>query len=222
MHLQCHIGTDTLSLAKLGARVTGLDFSPDAIAAATTLAQRCGIDARFVTANVYDAAAALAKRYDMVYTGVGALNWLPDIRRWSEVVAGLLHPGGRLHLFEAHPMLGTLDDDATPDALLVRWPYFEIAEAMRWEDAESYLGDGVVASPLQYEWAHGLGEVIQALLDAGLELTTLVEHRVVPWERLPWFDRVAGTRTWTQLPPHLRDVMPLSYCLQATKPAASA
>lgn len=107
VHLQCHLGADTISLAHLGAAsITGLDFSAPALAHAATLVARAGIEVptRWVESDVYDAPAALGRRYDLVYTGVGALNWLPDIAGWARVVADCLVPGGRLHLFEAHPI----------------------------------------------------------------------------------------------------------------------
>lgn len=218
VHLQCHIGTDTVSLGKLGAHTTGLDFSPDAIAAARELAARCGLDVRFVVANVYDAVEALGDQYDLVYTGVGALNWLPDIGRWAQVVASLLRPGGCLHLFESHPMLETIDDAAQPDAIHLSYPYFVTEHPIRWEDSISYAGEGVVESPLQYVWSHGLGEVVQGVIDAGLVVTKLQEHRVLPWRLLDWFDSVPGYEKWTQMPTHLRDVVPMSYTLRAKKP----
>src|SRR5215472_5746876 len=111
VHLQCHIGTDTISLARLGAGMTGLDFSPASLAQARRIAGLAGADVRFVEAAVYDAAAALGPEpFDLVYTGIGALGWLPDIARWAQVVAGLLRPGGRLFIQEGHPMLWALDD----------------------------------------------------------------------------------------------------------------
>ncbi len=113
VHLQCHIGTDTVSLARLGASMTGLDFSGAAVAEAGRLATAVGADARFVQADVYDAVGALQPgSFDLVYTGVGALTWLPDIRRWGRVVAGLLRPGGRLFIRDGHPMLYALHVDS--------------------------------------------------------------------------------------------------------------
>lgn len=220
VHLQCHIGTDTVGLAKLGATVTGLDFSPDAIAEARKLADRCGFtDARFVVSDVHDAVEALGATYDLVYTGVGALNWLPSVARWAEVVAALLRPGGRLHLFEGHPFVKALDDDATATNTKLSVPYFETEQPMSWSESTTYAGSGEVASPQQYEWSHGIAEVVQAVLDAGLTLTGLEEHRVLPWRFLDWFEPVPGTDDWTQMPEQLRDVVPMSYTLQALKPA---
>ena len=111
VHLQCHIGHDTLSLARLGARMTGLDFSLPALEVARQLAADCGAAIDFVHAEVHDAVAALGReRFDLVYTGLGALCWLPDVRRWASIVAALLRPRGRLFIREGHPVLFALSD----------------------------------------------------------------------------------------------------------------
>ena len=114
-HLQCHIGTDTISMARLGARVTGLDFSPRSIEAASALARDCGVDARFVLGDVHDAPALLGEQFDVVYTGVGSLCWLPDVRRWAAAAAACVRPGGLLYLHEVHPTVQSLGDDWRPD-----------------------------------------------------------------------------------------------------------
>ena len=162
VHLQCHIGTDTVSLARLGGSITGLDFSSEAVAAAQSLAERCGFEARFVEGDVHDAPSLLGRTYDVVYTGVGALNWLPDINRWAEIVAAVLRPGGRLHITEGHPAAMVLSDDATPDNMLIEYPYFEGSPAMSFSETTSYAGDGEVTSPDMFEWAHNVGAVIQS------------------------------------------------------------
>ena len=120
VHPQCHFGLDTLSLARAGARATGLDFSDPAVAAARELAARTGIQAEFVQANVYDAVDALGgRRFDVVYTGLGAINWLPDIKAWASTMAALLAPGGTFYLAEFHPFSDVFaDDDHTrPDSV---------------------------------------------------------------------------------------------------------
>jgi SAM-dependent methyltransferase len=219
VHLQCHIGTDTVSLARLGATVTGLDFAEDAITEARDLAEACGVPVRFEVGNVYDAPSVLRQTYDIVYTGVGAINWLPDIARWAQVVAALLRPGGRLHLFEGHPVLWCVGDDTGPDDVRLNYPYFETASPVGFSETSSYAGSGEVVSPRHYEWNHGIGEIVQAVLDAGLVLTGLEEHRVIPWGAFDWFEPVPGTSDWTRLPAGMRDRFPLSYTLQATKPS---
>ena len=140
MHLQCHIGTDTVSLARLGASMTGVDFSWPAIAAARELAAGTGADASFVQSDVYGAADAVGDGgFDFVYTGIGALCWLPDIRRWARVVAALLRPGGRLFIREGHPMLWTLAEPGDDGLLVVRYPYFEQAEPQVWDEGGTYV-----------------------------------------------------------------------------------
>src|SRR3954468_8014750 len=186
VHLQCHIGTDTVSLARLGARMTGLDFSPAALDLARRLAEAAGADTDFVESDLYGAPDVLpAGGFDLVFTGIGALCWLPDVQRWAEVVAALLRPGGRLFLREGHPMLWALDDKHT-DGLVVDFPYFEHAEPLVLAEPGSYVEtDAEFTHVTNHSWNHGLGEVVSALLGAGLTLTRLVEHDSVPWPALP-------------------------------------
>lgn len=184
VHLQCHIGTDTISLARLGARMTGLDFSPQSLLHARALAERTGTDVRFVEANVYDALRVLEPgSFDLVYTGIGALCWLPDIDPWTTVVAGLLRPGGRLFIRDMHPMLGTLI--ARDGILRVEDPYFNMREPTIYDQGGTYVAnDHLFTSTITHEWSHGLGEIVTALLEAGMRLTELVEHDSVPWQAL--------------------------------------
>jgi SAM-dependent methyltransferase len=217
VHLQCHIGTDTVSLARLGASMTGLDFSGPAVGQARSLAARIGADARFVQADVYAAAEVLGRAaFDLVFTGIGALCWLPGIRRWAAVVADLLRPGGRLFLREGHPMLWALDDARQDNLLVVRYPYVEREEPMVFDDAGTYVETDVVFEHnITHVWNHGLGEIITALLDAGMQITSLTEHDSVPWEALPGkMERIDGGE-WRLADQPWR--LPHSYTLQAVK-----
>jgi SAM-dependent methyltransferase len=217
VHLQCHIGTDTVSLTRLGASMTGLDFSAPAVAAATELAAAAAADATFVHAEVYDAVQVLGGgEFDLVYTGIGALGWLPDIRRWAAVVAGLLRPGGRLFIREGHPMMWSIDDERDDDLLVLAYPYFEQVEPLVWNEAGTYVAtDAVIEHTVTHQWNHGLGEIVTALLDAGLMITGLVEHDTVPWLALPGKMTDAGGGEWrlTDNPARL----PCTYTLQAVK-----
>jgi SAM-dependent methyltransferase len=217
VHLQCHIGTDTISLARLGATMTGLDFSAASLAEARRLVGRAGPAVDFVEADVYDAVKVLgAGQFDLVFTGVGALCWLPSIRRWADVVGGLLRPGGRLFLREGHPMLWSLAD-ARPDGLLVvDYPYFERDEPTIWEEGGTYVAtDAVFTQNVTHEWNHGLGEIITALQAAGLGLTGLHEHDSAPWEALPGqMERIDGGE-WRLADRPWR--LPCTYTLQAVK-----
>ena len=183
VHLQCHIGTDTLSLARLGARMTGLDFSVPAIDVARRLAVDCGTEITYVAGEVYDAVEALGReRFDLVYTGIGALCWLPDVCRWAQVVADLLRPGGRLFIREGHPMVWSLCDPRPDGLLVVEYPYFEVEGGTPFSEATSYVDhDGELASPDIVSFNHGLAEIVNALWAAGMQLTLFEEHRSVPW-----------------------------------------
>jgi len=187
VHLQCHIGTDTVSLARLGARMCGLDFSPAALAQARELSGTLGLDVPFHEADVYKAVEVLGgARFDLVYTGVGALCWLPDVRRWAAVVAGLLRPGGRLFIREGHPMLWSIDETRPDGVLAVDFAYFERPEPLVWDDASTYVETDVqFTQNVTHSWNHGMAEIITALMDAGLTLTQFVEHDSVPWDALP-------------------------------------
>lgn len=218
VHLQCHIGTDTVSLARLGASITGLDFSPPALDVARDLVRRCGIEARFVEGNVYDAVALLDRTYDLVYTGVGAINWLPDLSRWAETVAALIKPGGRFHITDGHPTAMVFSDDATPENMLIEYPYFDGSPAMRFENVNSYAGEGEVAAPVCYEWAHNLGAIIQSLIDAGLAIDRFDEHRELAWPFLPWMEPSSENEGWFRFPEPLNRSIPLMFTIQAHKP----
>jgi SAM-dependent methyltransferase len=216
VHLQCHIGTDTVSLARLGASMTGVDFSGPAVAAATELAAAAGADASFAQADVYDADKVLEPgSFDLVYTGIGALCWLPSVRRWARVVAALLRPGGRLFIRDGHPMLFSLEDPRDDGLLAVRYPYFEQAEPQVWDDAGTYVdSDAVFEHNVTHEWNHGIGEIVTALLDAGMTLTGLAEHDSVPWNALPGMMTEAdGEWRLTENPARL----PCSFTIQAVK-----
>ncbi|WP_372670426.1 class I SAM-dependent methyltransferase [Amycolatopsis kentuckyensis] len=216
VHLQCHLGTDTVSLSRLGASVTGLDFSGPALEQARRFASAAGAEIDFHEANVHDAVEVLgAGRFDLVYTGIGALCWLPSAARWASVVAGLLRPGGRLFVREGHPMLWSLDETANP--AVPRYPYFEHAEPLVFDEPETYVKvDRKLENSVSHSWNHSLGEIITALLDNGLALTGFTEHDSVPWNAVPGqMTHDEATDEWrlTDTPSRLA----ASYTLQAVK-----
>jgi SAM-dependent methyltransferase len=218
LHLQCHFGMDTLSWARLGAEVTGLDFSPAALAEARRIAEAAGLDARFVETELYDGPDVLDETFDVVYTGVGALNWLPDLARWADVIRRFLVPGGLLYLRESHPMLGTIDDARDDRLMVVRYPYFASAEPLRWEESGTYTDGAEDLGPtVSYEWMHPLSEVIGSLLAAGFTLTSFDEHDSLEYRFFEWMipDPDAEGR-WVL--PEGRARLPLMYSLTATAP----
>lgn len=229
LHLQCHFGVDTLNWARLGATVTGLDFSGPAVEQARLLAKQIGIEkATFVQSNLYNARDAVRGQFDIVYTGIGALCWLHDIREWARIVAHFLAPGGFLYLYEGHPILWALDQERDDQLLVITEPYFETAKPSEYDDEYTYVDGPALKNTKNYEWNHGIGEIVTALIDAGLRLEFLHEHREMAWAGLPWMiandGSVAGQSahqrrvTWS-LPESQRDKVPLMYSLKASKPA---
>ena len=219
LHLQCHVGTDTLSFARLGARVTGLDLSPASVAAARDLAARAGLEATFVESDVADATAALAgRRFDVVHTSIGVLTWIADLRPWAAAIAAALRPGGLFFLRDGHPMLSSIahqGPDAAAGRLTVAHPYFPTGAPLRFDDGVDYADEHArLEASTTYEWPHPISEVVQALLDAGLVLTSLAEHTTIPWRALPGMVR-AGTG-WAL--PEGRERLPLTFSLTARKP----
>lgn len=217
LHLQCHLGTDTLSWARRGARVTGLDFSAPAVEQARALADACGIDAEFVHADVYDAPEALAGRtFDVVYTGVGALSWLPDIGRWARTAAALVKPGGVLYVVEIHPFMWVFDDDA--DEPVVVWPYFGPVST---DTATGSYTDRSLPTTnnttCERNW--GFGAVITAVLAAGLQVELVAEHDVGIECYWPFMEQVPGRPDLWRLPDD-RSSLPLSWSLRARRAPA--
>lgn len=212
IHLQCHIGTDTIGWARRGARTVGLDFSPTALRAAAELAARCGLDMEWVESDVYDAPTAVGGRtFDVVYTGVGALNWLPDLTRWAAVVRALLRPGGVLYVYELHPTwLMLVEDGKTICMDAIDAPF------RRWvdEDPTSYADDAPMQQTVSYERAHAIGELLTALLDVGLTIELFREFDVTPCPT-PWLEiGPDGLRRF----PDGAYRFPLSYSLRARAP----
>jgi SAM-dependent methyltransferase len=211
VHPQCHFGKDTLSWARLGATVTGIDFSTPAVEAAAEVAARAGLEAEFLVGDVHDAPALVGGRtFDVVYTGLGALNWLPDIHRWARVMASLAAPGGMLYLAEFHPVHGIFGDDD----LTVTYPYFQ-AEPFVWDEPGSYADlTADTTNNRTVEWAHGLGEVVSAVIDAGFTVELLHEFDYTLFPRWPFL--VKHGRDAYRLPEGTPS-LPLMYSLRARR-----
>ena len=215
-HLQCHIGVDTLCLARRGASCVGLDSSPKAIAAARLLQQKTGLDARFVEGNVNDARQLIEGDFDMVYVTWGAIGWLPDIRRWAEVAASLLKPGGKLYLLEGHPSLMQIDETAGHLRVGFDWRN-DPDKPLTMSEETSYTGDTAkIAHPVTHEWLHPLSAVVNAMIDAGLTIERLNEHERLAWQFAPWMVPVEGRRRMWVMPDGMPK-MPVAYSIQAWK-----
>jgi 2-polyprenyl-3-methyl-5-hydroxy-6-metoxy-1,4-benzoquinol methylase len=218
VHLQCHFGLDTLSLARLGARVTGVDFSPKGIATARRLSADSGVPGTFVESRIEEAPAKISERFDMAYVTWGALNWLPDLKPWAETIATLLKPGGFLYLAEFHPLAQAIDMNETGAGgkLAIAYPMIGKAVARQWTSDTDYA-DEKTRLPIDktWEWNHGLGEVFSSLLGAGLRIDYFREHPFLAWRSFPAM--VAIDDRFFGLPEHLPAV-PLAYSLKARKP----
>lgn len=217
LHLQCHFGIDTLSWARLGARVTGADFSQPAIDLATSVAIEIGHpEARFVRSDVYDLPNVLGGDFDVVYTSGGVLNWLPDVRAWARVVAHFVRPGGRFYITELHPVAQAFEEEGVaPGELVLRYPYWEHAEPITFPVVGSYADpEADVAANIGHGWDHGLGEIVTALIDAGLRIRSLREYPFCLWRMDYLEERADGT--W-RLPTSVKGELPLFFSLLATK-----
>ena len=217
LHLQCHLGTETVAFAARGARATGLDFSGESIARARALAEERGLEIDYVHADVHDARAAVRGEFDIVYTGKGSLCYLPDLDRWAAIVHDLLKPGGSLYLVEFHPLLYALGVVPVDDSeeLTLRADYLA-GRGPEERDATRTYTDGpeLTEATVSYEWRHGLGDVVTALAGAGLRIDRVREDHRLPWPR--WSTMRPGPDGWFALPGDAPRI-PLFYAVKAVK-----
>ena len=220
IHLQCHLGTDTLSLARLGPRrVVGLDLSPASLERARSLAARAGTPIEYVEANVYDAREAVQGEFDLVYSTIGVLCWLPDVAAWARVVASLLRPGGRLLLRDDHPMFMAIGEDVST-GLRIEQPYFQREQPMTWDEEGSYV-DAPADAPrmthtVMHEWNHSIGEILTGLLEAGLVLDSFEETPYSAW--CPWPELMVREEDGRYRLREDPDRLPLQFVLTAHRP----
>jgi SAM-dependent methyltransferase len=214
LHVQCHFGLDTLSWARHGARVTGVDYAPAAVATARELARETGTPARFVESNVYDLPKRLRGHFDIVYTAKGALCWLPDLERWARILGGFLRPGGRLYVLDDHPLSDLYGEDRSK-GLRLEASYFRGRARREYYDG-TYATSVRMRHRTSYSWIHPLGELVSAITGARLRVDYMHEFPYTYWKKFPSMVKRPGGG-W-QLPK--KDVqLPLMFSLQATKPA---
>ncbi|HET7029344.1 MAG TPA: class I SAM-dependent methyltransferase [Candidatus Limnocylindrales bacterium] len=219
LHLQCHFGMDTLSFARLGARVTGADFSHAAVELARRVAVDIGhLDARFVESDVYDLPNALEGDFDLVYTSRGVLGWLPDIRGWARVIAHFVRPGGRFYITEIHPVAQAFENEGVaPGELRLSYPYWEHVAPLTFDVQGSYAEPAAqVAAEREHGWDHSLGEIVSSLVDAGLRIESLREYPFCEWKLDFLEEHPDGT---SRLPSDLDGRLPLFFSVLASKPA---
>ncbi|MGB8646635.1 MAG: class I SAM-dependent methyltransferase [Anaerolineae bacterium] len=214
LHLQCHFGLDTLNWARLGAQVTGLDFSDAAITQARALSAELNLPAEFICANLYDAPQVLAGQFDIVFTSYGAIYWLPDLAAWGQVIAHFLKPGGLFFIAEAHPFAYVFDDDHPTD-LQVRYPYFNTVTPLEFPVKGSYADPQADYQGIEYGWQHSMSEIIGGLTGAGLHVQTLREYPYLSWRMFKFMEQDA--EGWWRLPDRFPS-FPLLFSLTATRP----
>jgi SAM-dependent methyltransferase len=212
LHLQCHFGIDTLSWARLGARVTGVDFSGDAIGLARRLADELGLEATFLQANVLELPEVLEGRFDVVYTSRGVLGWLPDVPRWAGVIGHYLRQGGIFYIHEIDPFVYVFDVDEGAAEPRVKYPYFDRPEPLAFESTDYADPDARVKQPFAYDWSHSMAEIVTSLAETGLRIEFLHEWPFLDWE-MPFLEKRDDGRWWYPGPGEL----PLSFSLKATK-----
>lgn len=214
LHLQCHFGMDTLSLARLGANATGVDFSGEAIKAARQLNEDLGMSCEFIQSDIMDLKEALSGQFDIVYTSYGVLCWLPDLKRWAETIAHFLRPGGTFYIVEMHPFGYVFDDEIEEPVLRAHYPYFYDSEPLKFEPEASYADPDARIDHPSYEWQHSLGFIISSLIEAGLRIEYLHEFDYTVYRQFPFL--VQGENQIYALPEGIPPV-PLLFSLRATK-----
>jgi SAM-dependent methyltransferase len=209
LHLQCHFGLDTLSWARRGAIVTGIDFSEPAIEAARKIARHADIPATFEVCDVYETAATLDRTFDIVYTGLGALCWIPDLDAWAREIVRLLVPGGTFYMSEFHPFTDVFGEDD----LVVTESYFDDGRPFRDETSGTYSDRSAKTSNnLSYSWTHPLSRVITALLKVGLTLDSFAEHEYTVFPRFSALSATPGTDIFRF--PHDHPRLPMMYSIR--------
>ena len=216
LHLQCHFGLDTLSWARLGAEVTGVDFSERAISFARQLSNELKIPANFVHSDIYELPGLLDGEFDIVFSSYGVLSWLPDLARWGEVITHFLKPGGTFYIVEFHPFFYVFDDSDDVEKLRVAYPYFETKKPLEIPVRGSYADRSArISQAISYEWVHSMSEILNSLTSAGLRIEFLHEFPYSVHPQVPPL-MVEGEDGWWRLKDARLD-LPLMFSLRAVK-----
>lgn len=214
LHLQCHFGLDTLSWARLGAQVTGVDFSAAGIEQARALSAELDIPAQFICSDIYELPNVLSGQFDVVYTSYGVLTWLPDLPRWGQIVAHFLRPGGVFYIAEIHPFANVFYEGDDAVDLRAHYSYFYSPEPLRFEDEGSYAdAQAQVANKVTYEWTYTLADTVSALTAAGLRIEFLHEFPWCCFQKFPFLEQDEEGRWWQ---PGRATTVPMTFSLKAT------
>lgn len=210
LHLQCHFGMDSLSLARMGAKVTGIDLSDAAIDEARRLNKELGLDAEFICCNVYDLKKYIHQSFDLVFTSYGVIGWLPDLRAWAELITYFLKPGGQFYMAEFHPVVWMLDENFET----IKY-YYHNAELIVMDSVGTYTDRNAAISAKEYSWNHSISEVLNALLHAGLSLQFFNEFSYSPYS---CFNNLVQGADGNWRVKGKEDKIPMVYSLMALKP----
>ncbi|PCH51977.1 MAG: SAM-dependent methyltransferase [Flavobacteriaceae bacterium] len=211
LHLQCHFGQDTLSLSRLGAICTGIDLSSEGIKQAKILNEQLGLDATFIESNLYDVPNNVDGKFDIVFASYGVIGWLPNLKAWGEIIAEKLKSGGVFYLIEFHPIVWMFDFLQTPPKLT--YPYLQ-SEVIYEEYKGTYTNNDADIISKEYGWNHGLGEVVSALSEAGLQIAFLHEFEKSPYNSFPEMDK---TEDGMYVLKENQKLFPLLYSIRAIK-----
>ncbi len=213
LHLQCHIGSDSISLAMDGAEVTGIDFSEKSVALAKQLNEELGASVQFLQGNVLDCIGKIDQQFDIVYTSQGVLGWLNDLNKWATTVAHYLKDGGTFYIQETHPVLYMVDDD-TKEGVKLTYPYFHSKEPMRWGEGPDYSDKTYISKNHTFEWTWSMSDIVNALIKQGLQIQFINEYDKLFYQALDSMEKRADG--WWYLPGHEQKV-PLMFTLKAVK-----
>jgi SAM-dependent methyltransferase len=213
LHLQCHFGMDTLSWARLGAKVTGIDFSDKAIAYARALSKEMDIPARFIQTDIYDLPDVLKGKFDIVFTSYGVLCWLPDLNRWAQIIAHYLKRGGCFYIIEGHPIMTIFDNSKNAKGFNVTESYFHSTNPIRWEAEGDYTDRNAEVKNPSFEWTHPMSEIMNCLINVGLRIEYLHEFAKATGQWSPF--TVQEPDGYWHTP---GDKVPLIFSLKAAKP----
>lgn len=214
LHLQCHFGLDTLAWARLGAEVTGVDFSPAAIEAALDLAKQADLPAKFICTDIYDLPQHLEGEFDVIFTSIGVLCWLKDLKRWAQIIAHFLKPGGIFYIMDGHPLLYTFDEHVPWKFAL---SYFHNEAPYVWDDeGPDYMDPTYLTQSPSFEWQWAVSDIINAVADAGLHIEHFNEYDAMSAPVYPEMKpRADGLFTMPDMPVPL----PILFSLRAHKEA---
>jgi SAM-dependent methyltransferase len=213
LHLQCHFGQDSISLARLGARVTGVDLSDKAIDAANELAKKTGNDVKFICCDVYDLPNHLKEKFDIVFTSYGTIGWLPDMNKWANVISTFLKPNGKFVFVEFHPVVWMYDDNFEE----VKYNYFNVGEIVESETG-TYADKDAPIKTDYIGWNHDLAEVFTSLINSGIEINTFEEYDYSPYN---CFAKTVEFEPKKFRIAHLENKIPMVYAIAGTKKVES-